>query len=54
MTKYLKAIVGAAVAALAVAGTAAIDNSISIQEGCYIASAFLLAFMSVWAVPNSS
>lgn len=49
---YLKATVGAVVAALAVAATAATDNSISIQEGIYIASAFLVAFAATWAAPN--
>jgi uncharacterized membrane protein len=49
---YMKATVGAVVAALAVAGTAAIDNSINLQEGIYIASAFLVAFGGVWATPN--
>lgn len=49
---YLKATVGAIVAALAVAGTAAIDNSISLQEGIYIASAFFASFGAVWAAPN--
>ncbi len=49
---YLKAIVGALVAGLAVAGTAAIDNAVSLQEGIYIASAFLAALGAVWAAPN--
>lgn len=49
---YLKATVAAIVSALAVAGTAAIDNSINMQEGIYILSAFLVAFGSVWAAPN--
>ena len=51
-SSYAKATVSAVVAALAVAGTAAVDNSISLQEGIYIASAFLIAFGSVWATPN--
>jgi hypothetical protein len=51
-TTYAKAAVSALVAGLAVAGTAAIDNAISLQEGIYIASAFLVAFGSVWATPN--
>ena len=49
---YLKATVGAVVAALAVAATAATDNSLSLQEGIYIASAFFVAFGAVWASPN--
>lgn len=49
---YMKATVGALVAALAVAGTAAIDNSVSLQEGIYIASAFLVSFGAVFATPN--
>lgn len=48
---YAKATVGALVAALAVAGTAAIDNSINLQEGIYIASSFLVSFGAVWATP---
>lgn len=51
-TTYAKAIVSSLVAGLAVAGTAAIDNSISLQEGIYIASAFLVALAATWAAPN--
>lgn len=51
-TTYAKAAVSALVAGLAVAGTAAIDNSISMQEGIYIASAFLVSFGAVFATPN--
>ena len=40
------------VAALAVAATAAVDNSISLQEGIYIAAAFFGALGAVWATPN--
>ncbi len=49
---YLKAVVGALVAGLAVAGTAAIDNAISLQEAIYIASATLVGLGAVWAAPN--
>ena len=51
-TTYAKAAVGALVSGLAVAATAATDNSISLQEGIYIASAFLVAFSAVCATPN--
>ena len=49
---YLKATVGAIVAALAVAATAATDNTINMQEALYIAGAFFVALGSVWATPN--
>ena len=49
---YMKAVVSALVAGLAVAGTAAIDNAISLQEGIYIVSAFLVGLGAVWATPN--
>jgi hypothetical protein len=49
---YAKAVVGALVAALAAAATAATDNSINLQEGLYIASAFFVALGAVWATPN--
>lgn len=50
---YLKATVGAVVAGLSVAATAATDNAISLQEGIYIASATLVALTAVWAAPNT-
>lgn len=49
---YLKAVVGAVTAALAVAATAATDNSISLQEGIYIAGAFFGALGAVYVTPN--
>lgn len=49
---YAKAIVGAIVAALSVAATAAVDNSIDLQEGLYVAGAFFAALGAVWATPN--
>lgn len=51
-TTYAKATVGALVAALAVAATAATDNAINLQEGLYIAGALFGAFSAVWATPN--
>ena len=51
-TSYAKATVGAIVAALAVAATAATDNSINLQEALYIAGAFFGALAAVWATPN--
>jgi hypothetical protein len=50
---YLKAVVGAVTAALAVAATAATDNAISLQEGIYIASAFFVGLGAVWVTPNT-
>ena len=52
MGPYLKAVVGAIVAALSVAATAATDNAINLQEGIYIAAAFFGALAAVWATPN--
>ena len=51
-TSYAKAAVAGLVSALAVAGTAAVDNAINLQEGIYIASAFLVSFGAVFATPN--
>lgn len=51
-TTYAKATVGAIVAALSVAATAATDNSINLQEALYIAGAFFAALGAIWATPN--
>lgn len=49
---YLKAIVGGVGTALAVAVTAATDNSISLQEGIYIVAALVGGFQTVYWAPN--
>lgn len=49
---YAKAVVAAVVAGLGVAGTAALDNSITLGEGIGVATAFFVALGVVWATPN--
>lgn len=53
MQKYLKAIYGAAVAAVAALQVALIDNVLTWQEGVAIGSAGLAALAVIWAVPNT-
>lgn len=52
MTTYLKAIVAALIAALAVIATGLDDGGLSAQECVYAAIAFLTALGAVWATPN--
>jgi hypothetical protein len=51
--RYAKAIVGAIIAALAAAGGATADGSITLAEGTGIAFAFFVALGAIWAVPNA-
>jgi hypothetical protein len=53
MTKYAKAIVGAAVAGLTSLQAALDDGGITAQEGVTAAIATLVALGLVWAVPNT-
>ncbi len=53
MQAYLKAIYGAAVAALAATSAALVQNDhIGWKEGVVIASSALAALGVIWAVPN--
>ena len=54
MTAYLKAIVAALVAGLAVLITGLDDDNLKTVEWLQAASAFLIAFGAVWATPNKS
>jgi len=49
---YLKALVGALVAGLTVIATSMADGSLTAQDFVYAAIALLVAFGSVFAVPN--
>lgn len=49
---YLKAFVGALVAALSVLATSLDNGELNAQEVIYALIAFLTAFGAVWAVPN--
>lgn len=55
MSKYLKAIYGAAVAALGAAGTAYAQGNghIGWQAGLFIATATVSALGIIWGVPNA-
>lgn len=52
LSPYLKAVVGAIIAGLATATTAALDSSITLGEGLTIASAFFVALYGIWQTPN--
>lgn len=52
LSPYLKAVVGAIIAGLGAAATAAIDNSIVMAEWIGIASAFFVALYAIWQTPN--
>ena len=54
MTQYLKAIYGAAVAAVGSLGTALADGQVTGIEWATIAGAALAALGIIWAVPNAA
>lgn len=52
MNAYMKAIVGALIAALTALGAAYTDGGVSPSEWIVVATAALTTFAGVWAVPN--